>query len=87
MSNGYAEWTRRRFFLRRLRGFITAVARNYYCSSSALEKNGKQLASKMRLIRTVNVLSRVAAHLLYWPRHPLLRQVFIAEIADLSRTQ
>jgi hypothetical protein len=64
VSNGCAGEKKRWIFLRQLRGFITAVARNYYCSSAALGKSGKQLASETGLIRTVNLLPRGAAHLL-----------------------
>ena len=45
MSNGCAGERKRTKFLPRLRGFITAAARNYYCSGLITRKCGKQLAS------------------------------------------
>jgi hypothetical protein len=82
MSNGCAGEKKRGKFLLRLRGFITAAARNYYCSGLITRKSGKQLASGATSLVPVNLLPRLASRCRSQRHRLLLRQVFLAEIAD-----
>jgi hypothetical protein len=82
MSNGCAGGTKRARFLLRLRGFITGVARNYYCNVWTTRKSGKQFARDITPLVPVNLLLRPASHRSTSARQLLLRLVFLAEIAD-----
>ena len=81
MSNGCAGETKRARFLLRLRGFVTGVARNYYCNAWTTRKSGKQFARDITPLVLVNLLLRLASHRRTGAR-AVAEAGFFAEITD-----